>query len=432
MINQLDISSPKRSYKSLQGWEGFFPYYAGYPVSFAKRLLESANLPAGSVILDPWNGSGTTTFSASEIGLSSLGFDINPAMIIIARSRLLSPSEADSLEPIARKIVRGIRSEARVSDSKDPLLKWFDAPTTAIIRTIERRINRNLVGTRTVTSKGIELNQMSGLAATFYVALFSVCRQLVTPFRSSNPTWLRIPKSEEKLISAAKDDIMSKFLQQFSLMASTLSDIVEQRQVDFPAPKLFLKDTAALSLTKSSVDFVLTSPPYCTRIDYISATKIELAVLSYLIDLDGAELSRRMMGSTRVPVREIVLDAAWGTRCRDFLDRVRSHPSKASPTYYYKTHLDYFDKLNRSIKNISEAIKINGAAIFVVQDSYYKDVHNDLPKITCDFADAHGLLLEREVKFESKRTMSGINRYNKAYMKYSKPYEAVLCFRKTR
>src|SRR5262245_14871141 len=39
VIRRLIIDSPKRSSRLLTGWEGFFPYYAGYPESFAHKLI---------------------------------------------------------------------------------------------------------------------------------------------------------------------------------------------------------------------------------------------------------------------------------------------------------------------------------------------------------------------------------------------------------
>ena len=184
MFDSLVIQSPKRTNQAQRGWDGFFPYYAGYPESFARALLKSANLPKDAVVLDPWNGSGTTTFSASQLGLTSCGFDLNPVMIIIARARLLPPSEADSLAPLTRETIKGVRADQRLLRPNDTLLWWFENSTAALIRSLEQRIRNQLVGRQTLMPTGGKLERMSGLAATFYVALFSVCRQLTAPFRS--------------------------------------------------------------------------------------------------------------------------------------------------------------------------------------------------------------------------------------------------------
>jgi DNA modification methylase len=106
MAKRLRIVSPKRNKRLQTGWEGFFPYYAGYPELFARELLKSARLPHGAVVLDPWNGSGTTTYIATSLGLDSIGIDLNPVMIIVARARLLPPSEADHLPPWPRRSCR--------------------------------------------------------------------------------------------------------------------------------------------------------------------------------------------------------------------------------------------------------------------------------------------------------------------------------------
>src|SRR2546430_4656806 len=59
---------------------------------------------------------------------------------------------------------------------------------------------RSLVGTMTQTATGLRLEHLSGLAATFYVGLFAVCRHLTAPFRTTNPTWLRAPTGTERKI----------------------------------------------------------------------------------------------------------------------------------------------------------------------------------------------------------------------------------------
>ncbi|TAJ31047.1 hypothetical protein [Bosea sp. (in: a-proteobacteria)] len=430
-FDSLLIQSPKRSLKVPRGWDGFFPYYAGYPESFARALLKSADLPRDAIVLDPWNGSGTTTFSASQLGLASRGFDLNPVMIVIARARLLSPSEADSLEPLARDSVKGVRADSRVVQPNDPLLWWFSPSTAALIRSLERRIRAQLVGGRTLNANGVRLDHISGLAATFYVALFSVCRQLAAPFRSSNPTWLRKPKVDEELISATREAILSAFVTSVKNMADALAHRAVESQTDHTTAELQLADTSLTSLAEASADIVLTSPPYCTRIDYSAATRIELAVMQPLVEVEIEDLRRQMIGSTRVPDHHIEVDAAWGPTCCHFIATLKTHPSKASSGYYYKTHVDYFEKMARSLANISCGLKPTGAAILVVQDSYYKDIHNDLPGIITEMAAAAGLLLRRRDDFEFKRSMAGINPHTRIYKRAAGAVEAVLCFEKS-
>ncbi|MBO9707441.1 MAG: hypothetical protein J7521_04425 [Caulobacter sp.] len=429
---KLNILSPKRNKRLQTGWEGFFPYYAGYPELFARELLQSAKLPHGAVVLDPWNGSGTTTYAASTLGFSSMGIDLNPVMIIVARARLLPSSEADHLRPLAATILLHSRATPPTLAEDDPLLGWFEPGVAAFIRGIEQNIRRSLVGSMTKSPDGVHLDKISGTAATLYVALFAACRRLVAPFKSSNPTWLRVPKSTETKIAVPQITVARYFAENVRGMSAALA---AKQDADLLIPdlpragecKINLSDTVSMKLAAESIDFVLTSPPYCTRIDYTAATRIELAVLGPLLKTEARALGRQMIGTTQVPGAPIEVSDKWGKTCARFLKALRAHPSKASAGYYYRTHLDYFDKMSRSMERMSTGLKAGGRAVLVVQDSYYKDLHNDLPKIICEMGVQHGLRLSQREDFHL-HSMSDINPGRRTYVRPTGATESVLCF----
>ena len=304
-LDTLNIRSPKRHNRAQTGWEAFFPYYAGYPESFALALLTSAKLGRNAVVFDPWNGSGTTTYTASLAGLTSHGFDINPVMVIVARSRLLPPSEADSIEPFATEIVKSTEGDRIVVGPDDPLTSWFTDESAAGIRGMEHRIRHQLVGPRTLTPTGTNLDWISAFAATFYVALFALARELVAPFRASNPTWLKTPKQDDAKINIPRQLIIDRLLANVKSMARALADRATLHSHGQASAEIRLADSTIAKLPPQSVDLILTSPPYCTRIDYTSATRIELALLAPLVQVTPEELSGRMIGSTRVPKHEV-------------------------------------------------------------------------------------------------------------------------------
>lgn len=434
MRARLKIGSPKRNKRLQTGWEGFFPYYAGFPEQFVRDILDSAKLGADSVVLDPWNGSGTTTYAASQLGLKSIGIDLNPVMIIVARARLLPPSEADHLRPLAATILSQLRNTPLVIPTDDPLLSWFQPDAAKLVRGIERNIRRSLVGGMTRSPDGIHLDKISGTAATLYVALFAACRRLAVSLQSSNPTWIKLPKSEVDRLDPTTFAIAHQFAENVRGMSDALAAkqlIEDTAGVEFTAgvSTIQLADTAKMAVPASSVDFVLTSPPYCTRIDYTAATRIELAVLGPLLKVNPRELGRQMIGSVQVPQAKIEIDESWGRTCSTFLAALKAHPSKASSGYYYKTHLDYFDKIARSLGRVTAALKPGGRAVFIVQDSYYKEIHNDLPRILKEMGVRTGLTFSKREDFHL-RSMSDINPGRKIYERPSGATESVLCFTK--
>jgi DNA methylase len=312
LFDELPISSPKRNHRIESGWEAFFPYYAGYPESFARQILEGSGLRQGAIVLDPWNGSGTTTFAAAQLGFKAVGLDLNPVMVIISRARTLPFSEIDALEPLAKAILSGARKNGKCIPS-DPLLSWFTGDTALAIRSIERSICKKLVGALTLSPDGIDLSRISSIAAAFYVALFAVARELTRPFQSSNPTWLKRPSDVESLVETSRNSIEEKFNERVASMAAVLSTPLTRKAAELPI-EIRLADSTSPNLHRGSVDAVLTSPPYCTRIDYTAATRVELAVISSLVFTDTVRLGRSMIGSTRVPEAKVVQDLSWGPR----------------------------------------------------------------------------------------------------------------------
>jgi hypothetical protein len=116
---------------------------------------------------------------------------------------------------------------------------------------------------------------MSGMAATLYVALFSSYREHNRAFRGSNPTWLKAPKDPKERIRISRDTMEAGFLQAINRVM-TLYEAPTRNMLSASPGEILLAD-ATKTIPSATVDCVLTSPPYCTRIDYTAATRIELA-----------------------------------------------------------------------------------------------------------------------------------------------------------
>ena len=84
---QRSLASPKRSASERRGLHEWHPYYAGYSESFVTDILSELEIPPRHVVLDPMNGSGTTTMVAQKRDYLSIGVELNPAMAIIARAK---------------------------------------------------------------------------------------------------------------------------------------------------------------------------------------------------------------------------------------------------------------------------------------------------------------------------------------------------------
>ena len=119
MSEVLTVASPKRAGHPSE-WYCITPGTANN--SSLTRYLQLVPGPSKSTVLDPWNGSGTTTCVASTTGISSLGLDLNPALTVIAQGRMVDPASSKSLLSLGSDLALHARDGDLVEASPDSLL----------------------------------------------------------------------------------------------------------------------------------------------------------------------------------------------------------------------------------------------------------------------------------------------------------------------
>lgn len=400
------MRSPKLASDRSSDW---YRYYAGYSPEFVEDALDALELETGATVLDPWNGSGTTTFVAHEKGFAPLGFDANPALVVIARARLLGPEVVESLEPLAADVLEhadGLAHDQLLEE--EPLENWLQPDSARQVRRIEWAIQHVLIDHDRYgrLSDDRAFDRMSALAAFFYVALFESVRSELRPFVGSNPTWVKVPMAEERL-TLDPSILKTRFAAAVKRLAGRLGSHLAAGASD-PTAVVREANSLFLPVADESVGGVVTSPPYCTRIDYVIATRPELAVLGLGEDDLGA-LRGGMVGTPTIRAETPTHLDGWGPTATALLTSVEAHSSRASATYYRKYFTQYVDSFWRSLRELRRVLKPDGRAIVVVQDSYYKDLRIDLARIAGEMAEALGWRRIERTDFPIAKTKAAIN-----------------------
>jgi len=405
MFANQTVPTPKLS--RLSACVKWYPFYAMFSEQFARAVIDSAKLSAGSTILDPWLGVGTTIAVAAKCGHHAIGRDINPAMAVISRGRFAKSADA---QYATDKVWQSISKKSVAISHVDPLLNWFAPQAAQELRNWQRALDRNI--------------SISADARDFvFTCLFDAAKVISRKSQSKNPTWRkRLPKKECSRVSAAtvRKLIIADASRRYDLLPSTT----------YVCPDIGLGCSTQINCKSESIDFILTSPPYCTRIDYAVTTQIELAILGYS-DCSLRSLRDASMGTSTIRGQMVLSDQSeWGKYCNGLLNSIKEHKSKASQTYYLKTFLQYFSDLFNSLVEIRRTLKPSGRLAIVVQDSYYKEVRIDLALVVKQMCEHLDFTWIDQLDFMASRTMRGVNSKSRKYNSQVGGIESVICFQK--
>jgi DNA modification methylase len=423
------IHSSKRGKNERNGLHIWHPYYAGYSEQFVRDVIKEL-ASTNDVILDPWNGSGTTTVVAQQMGYRSIGVEINPVMVIHARAKTIIPAErhAELRERTRRIVQAATRYSTVIPVENDEIYQYIGInalqPLLSLKATILRsrplNISHSSLG---ITKRDVLIHQKyhHPITSFFLSAVFQCLRKIGNFHHGSNPTWLL---KRENLFHGEKTEVLVLFQEQVQRMLKDLSD--QEFHREFAHPPLILEgNVKILPLSDSCIDLIITSPPYCTRIDYIIPTKPELVLLGaekhYLEDL-----RRSTMGAPVIVKRNYNYRNNWGSTCLDFLAAVEIHPSKASRSYYLPVLLQYFDDAFSALVEMKRVLKPGGHAILVVQSSYYKEIEILLGQIYKEMAqalDLYASIARREVV---RQHMAHLNKKSRRYVSDKVYHEDVI------
>jgi hypothetical protein len=249
------------------------------------------SLTNGGVILDPMVGSGTVLQQAQRLGLSALGFDLDPLAVLI--SRVATTSVADeTIEVAGRRII----SEALALNSKTIELPWIDGDITTenfIEYWFGESQRAELRRIAYVLWRAEEYGISDSVANVLRVAL---SRIIVTKASAASLAQDTSHSRPHKVRTETDYDVFAGYAKSLKTLRKRIGKMPTLGNV-----RVGQGDARDLcEIADCSVDLVLTSPPYLNAIDYMRGHKMSLVWLGYGIDELTAKRSTSI-GAERRP-----------------------------------------------------------------------------------------------------------------------------------
>jgi len=283
---------------------GLHEYKGKFNPQIAKSLLNILGIAEGQRILDPFCGSGTSLVESTQMGIHSVGFDINPLAVYISNAKLTALSvPADNVEQVGRQIIDGFsttRREFKLSELPDERLKylqkWFDKSILFDIETLYLLIKQ----------------QDENIRPIFFILVSNLLRD----YSLQEPADLRIRRRKSPMPSIP---FIEAFKTNFNAFINNLRLCQKLIGVQPRLGREYIMDSRSDSYspennTDTLYNGAITSPPYATALPYIDTQRLSLVWLdlckpSEILNLEASLTgSREIRGTTKSFLQDIMIN----------------------------------------------------------------------------------------------------------------------------
>lgn len=343
------------------------------PLTLADYLVESLTSPS-DIVLDPMMGSGTTIIAARKFNRAAIGIDIDPMAVLLSRvaitnfdSNTLMKAQQRVLERASARLGKRAQLEKQFAnyfsqDEKTFLDYWFHERSQMELFALQQSIGEE---------RGKDDRDFLWLVFSSLIIAKSAGASYALDLSHSRPH-----RNLDKNIVWPIEGWSSRFnraLKRLPFLDKSVSPADEP---------LLLKrgDCRRTRLSESSVDFILTSPPYRQAIDYMRTHKFSLVWMGHALS-DLTDVRSKMIGTER------------GLYERDGIPDQLEHQivSRLPSSSHQAVTRRYLSDMQAFLNEAYRVLKPGKVAIIVIGPSMISASRYDAAEIVFDLARNAGL-----------------------------------------
>lgn len=283
------------------GPHGIHEYRGKFFPQLVRALINIAGVKNGGVVADPMCGSGTTLVEAAVSGCQTLGLDMNPLSVLMARTKCaLLTVDPHRIEENFSMVRNGLASNSLAGSihrsyfaslpivDQNYLRCWFSEDVLLRLDQIQLIISRI---------------QDRPIRDFMFLSLSNIIREVSWQKEDD----LRVRKE----IREGKDNIdpVDRFIVELEHSVRTLLSFLHQKQ-NLLVGKHDVTEGDARETTTiwrrwiGKVDAVITSPPYATALPYLDTDRLSLCYFGLLSRALHRHRDRGMIGNREISDRE--------------------------------------------------------------------------------------------------------------------------------
>jgi DNA modification methylase len=347
-----------KSARTQDGPHGIHPYPAKFIPQIPRNLIRLQPPPEGTIVLDPFCGSGTTLVEAMLAGYPAAGVDLSPIACLIAKVK------TTPLDERAMRTIRKVCSEAERRLAR----KQFEVPAIPRLdHWFQPQVQACLASLLASISQVDDTDTRDALR----VALSSIV------VRVSNQDSDTRYAAVEKAVSA--EDVFSAFEQRAGDVVQATLSLCDGLHTRGPKPLIINQDvlTVRPEQLKQSVGLVVTSPPYPNAYEYWLYHKYRM----YWLGMDPIAVREREIGA-------------------------RPHFFKGKNSH---TAEHFLDQMTQVFQLLAAVMHPKGSACFLIGRSIIRGETIDNLALLRRAAEVHGFNLADTIERQIARTRKAFN-----------------------
>ncbi|KZX49707.1 DNA methyltransferase [Haloarcula sp. K1] len=396
----------------------WYRFVYAYSDQLIVDLVEEFGIEQEDLILDPFNGTGTTTLAAKKLGIDAIGTDTSPAAVLsgkvkttwdvdLASFRDRRSELLQTVEPIFKEIssknntTLGSFSD---NDSEDISLDRYDFSEP-------EKIPKGWLSEKPLKKMVVLRDHIEQLSDDDVTDLFRLAMIAILPEDVGN---VRFGPEATRDRSAEGDrDVYTIFKTKLADIEEDLERIQqaitagefepgesEIHQADARDLTAALKSSELLQSERhaGTVDYLITSPPYPAEHDYTRNQRLELVWLGECDDNNDLQAIKKQNIRSHTKNIYVADDAGerFNIRGIDEVDQIVSKMEQIIEEediqhgfgqYYPRVIEEYFAGMQEHLEEVYELLSADGKAAYVVGDSgSYWQVEVETAKILGEIA----------------------------------------------
>jgi len=360
-----------------RGVHEWYRFVLSYPPHLVREYLERFEVSRGSLVLDPFCGTGTTLVECKKLGIPSVGIEANPMAAYASRVKTDWSPEPKAFVEHANAVADATEVRLAAEGLSEAIFARRFALSRVALRSLPAEMNALLL-------KG----SISPLPLHKTLVLLDVLEELrddrfwdherLALARALVESISNLHFGPEVGVGKPKVDapVVSTWLGLVHQMASDLTLLCE---VSYAPADVLQVDARSLSgvLKAQSIDAVITSPPYPNEKDYTRTTRLESVILGFL--RSKAELRQFKKGLVCSNTRTVYVDDKDDRWIANHLEinqiasriearRVELGKTSGFERLYPRVTKLYFGGMTRHLSELRRALRPGAQLAYVVGD----------------------------------------------------------------